>query len=214
MKESGLLFILLLQFSSILFSQQMTGVKTVVADTIDEDVHYWIYSDLGDTISFKLGVPKVENIFDENTQIFVDDSFFVVVTVGYNQVPLQDVYEIGKSFVVSAGFKSNSKWVQDYVSSPVPYNFKTGFTEFHLDTVEIVNGTLLRVEFDFINYLTDEVRRKETEIYIGAQGFFDIKENRSLTSRWSLDDNFYISNSPRLPIYKLEKWNEQRKNKK
>lgn len=187
------------------------NVKTIVEDATTKNA-YWIYSSFGDTIPMKvLNYDSDEYTLSENTQIYVDDSSFIVVSVRYDNVPSNEGhYETGKQFLISAGFKSNGAWVQDYISAELHLNLKTGFMECHLDTIEILNGSSLRVEYTIILYThPSKVTLRKTIVILGAQGFFDKKEKRNLTSRRSLENNFYISNSTRPLRYELEEWDEK-----
>jgi len=109
---------------------------------------------------------------------------------------------------ISAGFKSKGRWVQGYVSAGLPFNLNGSITEDHLDSVEIVNGSLLSVMYDVINYNIKDVVHVKTNVIIGAFDLFDQNESRRLTSRHSIDNNYYISNSPRISTAKLEHWDD------
>lgn len=177
-----------------LSGQTLTGIKSLNRIDSLEGVYFDIITNTGGEITL-----KVSNVMDSAYSVFADENYCLVLSgIKYRQ-----------ECFVSAAYKKDSIWVQDYENRSLFY-LNTGLTETLLDNVVILDGTTLQVEYTF-----KTLGRKEefirTKVSLYAYGFYEHR-SKSSTGIFFLKDKQQQQESPRKgPLWEYKNKNKQKK---
>ena len=195
MKYHLLYVMLLLQLS--LSGQQLMGVDDIRLVDEPERLCYHLISGL-EVVTLEVPRP-----LQEQDQVYMDQEFCLILLKNDS---------INNS--VSAAFKSNDQWIQDYNNRAVwiPSSSATGSK---ILDVNIIDGETLSMHYLYYYKGTKDVQTKWS---LGLHGFYDHYVNMSFNThhvREALIDSNYVGACPDY-FSKIGEVNEQRyvKNKK